>query len=105
MSRGFTLVEVIVALVILEVGIVGAAGTMVLASRALAEAEHLERAVSALEGVVDSLGADGVGGAGARPFPGGEVRWGDPVGYAVAVVAVDAAGDTVMRVRAPAGLP
>lgn len=105
MRRGYTLVEVIVALVLLEVGIMGAAGTMVLALRALVRAEHLERAVSALEGVVDSLRTDGARGAGVRPFAGGEVRWGEPVEHGLLVVAVDPAGDTLVRVQAPAGPP
>jgi len=105
MSRGYTLLEVIVALVLLEVGILGAIGTMVLASRALVQAEHLERAVSVLEGVVDSLQVDGAGGAGMRPFAGGEVRWSEPVELGVLVVAVDLKGDTLVRVSAPGGPP
>jgi len=75
MSRGFTLLEVVVALVLLEVAVLAAVGTLAVASRTLAEAEHLERAVVEAEGALDSLA--GVPGAtsGSRTFTGGEVDW------------------------------
>ena len=73
--RGFTLVEVLVALVILEVGLLGVAGTLVVASRTVARASLLERGVGALEAVVDSLSVDGAVGSGGRPIAGGWVTW------------------------------
>jgi hypothetical protein len=65
MTRGFTLLEVVVALVLLEVAVVSALGTLAVASRNLGRAERLERAVAASEGVLDSLAGvpDAVGGA------------------------------------------
>lgn len=54
---GFTLVEVVVALVVLEVCVVGVASMLTLASRTLARAERLEAAVATVEGVLDSLRA------------------------------------------------
>lgn len=75
MSRGFTLLEVIVSLLLLQIGVVGALGTLALASRTLAEAQQTERAVTEAEGVLDSLA--GVAGAvsGARAVPGGTIEW------------------------------
>lgn len=55
MRGGFTLVEVIVALLILEVGILGVVGTLLLSSRTLARAEAVERGVLGAERVFDSL--------------------------------------------------
>ncbi len=99
MSRGFTLVEVVVALILLEIGVLAAAGTLVLASRALGRAERIERAVAALELVADSIGAAGSGADGARPFPGGRVLWGwRGAGGLADLVAVDVAGDTLAEV-------
>ncbi len=53
--RGFTLVEVVVALLVLEVGILAAAGTMVMATRTLGLAEMRARAATSIESVLDSL--------------------------------------------------
>lgn len=75
MRKGFTLIEVVVALVILEIGVLGAAGTLVLAAATMTRAEALERAVAATEGVLDSLAFAASGGRGAKPFRGGEVVW------------------------------
>lgn len=55
MKNAHTLVEVIVALVVLEIALVGIVGVFHLASTTLARAEVLESAVSVAEGVVDSL--------------------------------------------------
>lgn len=63
------------ALVVLELAVMGAAGTLVLASRALGRAERLERAVATAEGVIDSLARAPLTGAGRKSFSGGEVRW------------------------------
>ena len=75
MKTGFTLVEVVVSLLLLEIAVVAAAGTLVVASRTLAEATHLERAVLEAEGVLDSLAGLDVIGSGSRPYPGGNVEW------------------------------
>lgn len=55
MRKGFTLVEVVVALLILEVCLLGVFGILVLANRSLTRAEMLESATATLEGVADSL--------------------------------------------------
>ncbi len=75
MRRGFTLVEVLVALAILEIGLVGAAGTLLAARRALTAAERLHRATQTAADVVDSLLAVGGSGSGQRDGEWGRVRW------------------------------
>jgi len=86
MNAGFTLLEVVVSLLLLQVAVVSAAGTLAVSSRTLADAEHLERAVVEADGVLDSLG--GVSGAvsGSRTFAVGTVEW-----------SIDAAGTVELR--------
>ena len=91
--RGFTLVEVIVAIVIFEIGALGVLGTLLIASRTMARAEALERAVVTVERVADSLSAHGAAGQGALGFPGGRVVWSSGE-----VLALSAAEDTLVRV-------
>jgi Tfp pilus assembly protein PilV len=74
-SRGYTLLEVVVALLLLEVAVLGAAGTLQVAAHALGEAEHMERAVLAAEGVLDSLAGVASPTAGSRSFVGGDLSW------------------------------
>lgn len=93
MIRGFTLLEVIVALVVLEVGMLGVLGTILLASRAMVAAEVVESAVLEAQRVVDSLDTDGLSGAGERPARWGRVSWSES-GW---VVGLDGAGDTLLR--------
>ncbi|NJD18674.1 MAG: prepilin-type N-terminal cleavage/methylation domain-containing protein [Gemmatimonadetes bacterium] len=73
--RGFTLVEVMVALVVLEVGLLGVLGTLWLATSTLARAERVERGVAEVERVWDSLAAAGDAGSGMLETPAGRVRW------------------------------
>ncbi|GMV07129.1 MAG: hypothetical protein AMXMBFR53_34040 [Gemmatimonadota bacterium] len=77
MTRGgFSLVEILVAVVVLEVGLLGVVGTLVLAARELEGAQRLERAVSAMEAIYDSLRASGAGGGeGYTRLEGGGVAW------------------------------
>lgn len=49
------MIEVLVALLVFEIAVVGIVGTLVLASSTLTRAETLERAVATAEGVLDSL--------------------------------------------------
>ena len=102
MRAGFTLVEVVVALVVLEIGVLGVMGTLLLASRALSDAEIRERAVLETLRVVDSLAVDGMGGPGRRTFGWGAVQWTAPAeGGAGTVVALDEAADTLVNLELP----
>ena len=74
--RGFTLVEVLVALVVLEVGLLGVVGTLLLGARTLRRAERLEWAAAEVQRVYDSLAsAPSAPGEGRLPSAFGEVRW------------------------------
>ena len=75
MKSGFSLVEVLVALVVLEVVILGAVGMMVVASTTMTEAEVIERAVSAVEGTADSLSQGATPGQAYKDVAGGRVDW------------------------------
>jgi Tfp pilus assembly protein PilV len=75
MSRGFTLIEVVVALIVLEVAVIGVLGSMTLSASIMRQAEALERATARAEGVLDSLSAGGEPGAGMNTFHGGTVEW------------------------------
>lgn len=98
MSRGFTLIEVVVALVLLEIGVLGVVGTLLLATRTLTEAELTTRAAVSAAQVADSLDAHGFAGPGVVAFPGGAVRWQAAGGAGLAVVvATDALGNTLAR--------
>lgn len=73
---GFTLVEVLVALVVLQVGLLGVVATLLVASRTLARAERLEWAVAEAQRAADSLTASGAtGGAGRAASGPGELSW------------------------------
>jgi type II secretory pathway pseudopilin PulG len=75
MSRGFTLIEVVVAIIVLEVAVVGVLGAMVLSANIMREAEVVERATARAQGALDSLGAGGEPGRGVGVFDGGIVEW------------------------------
>lgn len=76
LRSGFTLVEVLVALVVLQVGLLGVVGTLLLASRTLRRAELTEWAVAEVQRTADSLLATGAGsGAGQASSGPGELRW------------------------------
>lgn len=75
-APGFTLVEVLVALVVLEVGLMGVVGTLLLAAGTLTEARRTDAAAVALERVFDSLSTVGIaGGSGRVDLGGAEVLW------------------------------
>ena len=73
--RGFTLVEVLVALVVVEVGLLGVVGTLYVAATTLARAERTERGVAQLERLYDSLAAVQAPASGALEAPSGTARW------------------------------
>lgn len=100
-ARGFTLVEVVVSLVVLEIGLLAVMGTLLLASRTMTAAETREAAVLEALRVADSLGV--VAGPvvpGRHVLPWGGVEWlGPGVGDAGRVVVVEATGDTLLVLR------
>jgi len=75
MSRGFTLLEVVVALLLLELAVASALGTLTVASRQLAEAERMERVVTEAEGILDSLAGVVSAEGGSRDVYGGVIEW------------------------------
>lgn len=74
-APGFGLAEVLVALVVLTVGIMGAVATATLAVRTLHMAAEREAAVRAAGVVLDSLLQVRSPSAGEREFPRHRVRW------------------------------
>lgn len=101
-NRGFTLVEILVAVVILEVGLLGVLGTLWLAAHTLTRAQVLERGVATMEGVYDSLALVSFPSEGTRPSSPGEVRW-VVAGSDLHMDFVGPAGDTVASVAASLG--
>lgn len=75
-GRGYTLVELLVALVLLQVGILATVGTLVLASRFLTRAELLEWGTAEVQRVLDSLAATSSSpGQAETPSGPGTLRW------------------------------
>jgi len=72
---GFSLVEVLIALVVLEVGLLGAVGMTLQAQRTLRVARTLESVSQAVAGLADSLVRVGWSGPGSRVTDEGELRW------------------------------
>jgi prepilin-type N-terminal cleavage/methylation domain-containing protein len=84
--RGFGLVELIVALTVFAIGILGLAGAAVLAHRSFNEADGIERAARVAEILLDSLvRADTVADGEVRE-PGFAARWTVAQDSAIAVV-------------------
>lgn len=86
MTRGFTLLEVVVSLLLLELAVVGAIGTLTMAWRVQGDADRTERMVSDAEGVLDSLEGVVPASGGHREVSGGALDW-----------EVDDAGTVVLR--------
>jgi prepilin-type N-terminal cleavage/methylation domain-containing protein len=93
---GFTLVEVLVALTILAVGVLGTAATLLAARRALVAAERLHVATQAGAGIADSLLRSGVVSAGALDAEWGALRWSREAS-GVRVIATDPGGATLLQ--------
>ena len=64
MRRGFSLVEVTVAMLLLSIGLLGVAGTGLLAGRLLRESEGREAMVERASNILDSLSAHAASGGG-----------------------------------------
>lgn len=102
--KGFTLIEVIVALVVLQVAVVGVLGTALIASRTMRAAEAIALRARAASSILDSLRVDG------RPGPGGALRSGVQIEWIIDDVgALDLTATTpdsaVLRVRTLVVLP
>ena len=98
--QAYSLVEVVVALVLLEVGVLGAAGMVVMATRRVASTARMERALSLAEAVADSLLEGSWYGDGVRVEGAFVVEWSGGGGWAV-VEARDAGGATRIRIPVP----
>lgn len=95
---GFSLAELLVALVILQVGLLAVAGWVLLAQEALLEAELTQRAVLEAEVLADSLLRVGAEGEGRVSRGWGELFWEGEGGDVPLVVRGVTArrGDTVL---------
>lgn len=72
---GFSLVEVLVALVVFEVGVLGVLAMTLQAQKTLLAAAALESAARAVEWLADSLSFAGWGGPGSIDTGRGLIRW------------------------------
>jgi prepilin-type N-terminal cleavage/methylation domain-containing protein len=97
--KGFTLVEVLMAIVVLEVGLLGVVGTLVLASHNMRDAVSLERAVSEAERLYDSLTGAPSSGSGLSSVPNGRLRWSVSEGGIVQVDALTVSDSVLFTVQ------
>jgi prepilin-type N-terminal cleavage/methylation domain-containing protein len=74
-SRGFSLVEVIVAMTLLSIGLLGIAATGALSARMLSQAELSEDITLAAQNVLDSLITNNIRGAGAQRVRNVRLEW------------------------------
>lgn len=103
---GYSLVEVVVALVLLQLGLLAAAGMVVTASGVLAAAARTDRALVLAEGAADSLQAFGWGGGGERIEGAFIVRWsGSGEGSVVEVRSREGEGEVLVRIPVPLEAP
>jgi len=90
---GFSLLEIVVALVVIEIMLTGAVVTLQMGLRQARKAEVMERVIWEVMTLADSLsGGEWVAGRRARPW--GELTWASE-----AVQAVDSAGVGLFRVE------
>ena len=94
--RGFSLIELLVALVIFLVGLLGVAGLVVMAQRTLTRSDLILRGTLAAWRVGDSLATSEERGSGELSRGWGLVSWGPGEGGSVRIVATGRApGDTL----------
>lgn len=97
--RGFTLIEVVVALLVLEIGVLGTLGTLVVASETLRRAERLERATGHAEAILDSLRRGASPDTVSLSFADVRIAWTVDAAGRVDLVATDRGGDALVRLR------
>lgn len=98
-GRGFTLLEVVVALLVLELGVLGVLGTMLVAAQTLRRAERLERASAGVEAILDSLRAGAAPDSASLALDDVRIAWAvDELGR-VEISATDENGGPLVRAR------
>ncbi len=106
---GFTLAELIVALLILQVGVIGAATLLVALQRAATRAARDEAALARIAALADSLLVAPDGGAGERVEDGVTLRWSaDSAGVRALTAEIAAPGGArafSVRLHRPPALP
>ena len=103
MRGGFSLVELVLALLIFQIGLLATAGMVFLAQRSLLRAELTVRATLASDLVADSLEEVGESSAGRREYPWGEITWtpaSDEIGGLFVLASSSLIGDTLVTLRA-----
>lgn len=95
--RGFTLIELVLAMVLLAIGLMALTGALTMALRETAAARLQHAALRRAEAVADSLVLQGTGTAGSLTRPGFSVWWTpEPCALGTCVrVRAAAAGDTL----------
>jgi hypothetical protein len=99
MKRGFTLAEVVVALLVTQMAVMGTLANLVLVHRTLADAEQLESGTLAARAALDSLRGASVVDYGAGKFAGGRLVWTVGDSGLVVVRAVSVAGNELIVLR------
>lgn len=74
-AAGMSLIELVVALTVLSVGVLGLAGAATFAQRSFNDADAIERGVHAAAAVLDSLMRVAEPAAGERAMAGTELAW------------------------------
>lgn len=87
------------ALIVLEIGVLGVLGTLVLASATLRRAERLERATARAEAVLDSLRAGAASDSSGASFADVRLSWTVDSEGRVDLVATDEDGGALLRMR------
>ncbi|MGW8267741.1 MAG: hypothetical protein ACWGSQ_15355 [Longimicrobiales bacterium] len=105
-TGGFSLLELILALLIFQVGILGVAGMVLTAQRTLTRAHLVLRGTLEGRELADSLLAEGTEGAGEMVRPWGGLAWTNEGPQGLKLVATTRGGrDTlaILRIWPPAG--
>lgn len=103
MRAGFTLLELIFALLIFQLGVLATAGMVHMAQRILMRSHLTVRGIIEARWIADSLASGSTMGEGTRSYPWGDISWApasDELGGVSVVAFVPALGDTVAELRA-----